>query len=410
MQNCRIFASTTIAAGLIIASAAAQAGAAAGGGYEQLHAFAKPEGARPNSGVVVDSANTIFGTLALGGPSKAGEIYEFDHTGKLTVLYAFSGGPDGRIPDSAPILDAAGNLYGTTGYGGPADQGTVWKLSPPQAGQQQWTETVLHSFGTGSDGATPQARLITGAGGQIFGTTVFGGTTGNGTVFALTPAQGGGYMETVLYSFQGGVSDGANPVAGLLADGQGGFYGTTAGGGPGPNGGNGTVFHLTPQGQGFTNTTLHFFAGAPNDGAGSFSQLVADSQGTLYGVTFLGGKNNAGTAFSLTPQGAETVIANFTGKRGRFPYCGLVFDAAGNLWGTTYDGGTSNKGIVFALSPPAPGATLWPEMVVWDFAGSPDGSHSYATLAPGQNNTLIGTSFLGGAENRGTLFEVQGGQ
>ena len=384
-------------------------GAEAPAGYTKLHDFTASQGARPNSGVVTDAAGNVYGTLALGGPEKAGTIYRLDRHGVLTVLYAFHGVPDGRIPDSAPILDQAGNLYGTTGYGGAQDSGAVWRLSPPRFSGGVWTETILHSFGAGNDGATPQARLLEGADGTLYGTTVFGGTTGNGTVYALQPTGGAAYTETVLYDFQGGLTDGANPVAGLLADNQGGFYGTTAGGGVGANGGNGTVFHLTRSGGSFANTTLHFFQGAPADGAGTFSQLVADPNGILYGTTFLGGSRNAGTAFAVAPGGQETVIANFGGARGRFPYCGLLFGAAGDLWGTTYDGGTDRKGTVFRLTPPEPGARLWSEQVVWSFAGAPDGSHSYATLAPGRAGTLVGTTFRGGATNHGTVFEVQSG-
>lgn len=377
---------------------------AAGQGYVQRHVFARPEGASPNSGVAVDAAGNVYGTLALGGRYGAGQIWRLDPAGRLTVLYAFHGGQDGRIPDSAPVIDAQRNLFGTTGFGGASDQGAAWELSPQAGGK--WRERVIHSFGAAGDGATPQARLLLGQNGVLYGTTVFGGSAGNGTVFALTQA-GGAYGESVLYSFAGGLSDGANPVAGLLADGQGGFYGTTAGGGPGANGGNGTVFHLTPSGQGYANATLHFFAGGPGDGAGTFSQLVADAAGTLYGTTFLGGTHNGGTAFAVTPAGVERVLFNFGGARGRAPFCGLVFDAQGALWGTTYYGGTHGKGAVFAL---APSGGVWRERIAWSFAGGADGATSYATLAAAPDGSLVGTTFRGGAENRGTVFAVGGGR
>lgn len=373
--------------------------------YTQLHSFMHPEGAAPNAGAVVDAQGNIYGTTALGGPARAGRIWRLDTHGALTVLYTFQGAPDGRIPDSAPVFDAAGNLYGTTGFGGAHNAGAVWKLAPPNQAGGAWTETIIHSFGGTSDGANPQARLLAAADGTLYGTTVFGGAANGGIVFALAPAAGGTYTETIMYSFQGGTTDGANPVAGLLPDGAGGFYGTTAGGGPGPNGGNGTVFHLTPSAGSFANSTLHFFQGGTTDGAGTFSQLVQDKAGTLYGTTFLGGSHNAGTAFAVTPAGTETTIFNFGGPHGIAPFCGLVFDAGGRLWGTAYKGGTAHHGVVFALKPPS-GSGPWQEQVAWNFQGAPDGSNSYATLAPSPTGALIGTTFHGGADHHGSVFAV----
>ena len=391
------------AASVVLMAVAASGQAAAQARYQQLHAFTTHQG--PNAGVAVDAAGNVYGTTAGGGKYREGLAFRLEPSGLLTVLHEFVGGSaDGAVPDSAPIQDAAGNLYGTTAQGGSASLGTVWKLTPPASAHAGWTETVLHSFvGGTADGATPQARLLLGSDGTLYGTTAFGGATGMGTVFALAPD--GAFA--LLHSFAGGTSDGATPVAGLLDDGASGFYGTTAAGGSGTSSGNGTVFHLVYSGGTWNETVLHFFAGAPADGAASFSQLVADANGTLYGTTSQGGTKNGGTAFSLTPAGAETVIANFIGHHGRSPYAGVLFDANGRLLGTTYAGGTHNLGTIFLLAPSSAAPTGWAETVLWDFAGVPDGKNPYATLTPGTAGDFVGTTYRGGSADRGTVFSIK---
>lgn len=193
--------------------------------------------------------------------------------------------------------DATGNLYGTTQEGGAHASGTVFELTPSQGG---WTETVLYSF---AENYYPEAGLLIDRAGNLYGTTEGGGTSNGGTVFELTPQAGGGWKETLLHSFAGG--DGSNPCAGLILDAAGDLYGTTQGGGTHSYG---TVFELIPAG---------------------------------------GGK------------WTEKVLYNFTGPRGAYPYAGLILDAAGNLYGTTFAGGmysscpygTNYCGTVFELTP-----------------------------------------------------------
>jgi uncharacterized repeat protein (TIGR03803 family) len=253
------------------------------------------------------------------------------------VLHSFGNGTDGGEPRASLIFDAAGNLYGTT-YGGGiychsiGGCGTVFELTLTAGGN--WTEAVLYNFGSFTDdGYEPSASLIFDAAGNLYGTTQFGGIHGWGTVFELTPTTGGGWSEQVLLNFGTG---GAFPQAGLIFDAAGNLYGTTSEGGTNI----GTVFELTPNvGGGWTETVLHNF-GSGTDGSYPYAGLIFDAAGNLYGTTQYGGTYNScsggcGTVFELTPTAGgkwtEQVLLNFNGTGGANPYAGLIFDAAGHL-------------------------------------------------------------------------------
>jgi uncharacterized repeat protein (TIGR03803 family) len=235
--------------------------------------------------------------------------------------------------------------------GGASDNGVLFKLSP------SGTETVLYSFCSKpscSDGANPQAGLIADSSGNLYGTTEGGGASSEaGVVFKLSPSG----TETVLYSFcsKPSCSDGAFPVAGLIADRAGNLYGTTSGGGailPGSSGG-GVVFKLSPRG---TETVLYSFCSKPScsDGANPDAGLIADRSGNLYGTTSGGGASSLGVVFKLSPSRTETVLYSFCSKPscsdGRDPEAGLIADSSGNLYGTTAAGGASSDGVVFELT------------------------------------------------------------
>ncbi len=282
-----------------------------------------------------------------------------------TVLHSFNdNGTDGADPQfAALIFDARGNLYGTTVVGGihcgGYGCGTAFELSPREGGG--WTETVLHSFGNGTDGQNPYAGLIIDAAGNLYGTTGGGGIHGDGTVFELSPREGGGYTETVLHSFGNpATQDGNGPLGGLISDAAGNLYGTTEGGGIHSGG---TAFELSPrEGGGWTETLLHSFGNpATQDGFAPSAGLISDSAGNLYSTTFLGGIHSCqgagcGTVFELTPrQGGgwtETVLHSFNdnGSDGFYPEDGLILDAHGNLYGTTPSGGIG-AGTVFEITP-----------------------------------------------------------
>ena len=211
------------------------------------------------------------------------------------VLYHF--GDNGIQPFGGVIFDAAGNLYGTTSQGGAYDSGTVFELTPTAGGG--WMENVLYRFGDKiMDGKNPLAGLTFDAAGSLYGTTIFGGAYGGGTVFALTPTAGGSWTEKVLHSFYYNGTDGIEPIGGVIFDAAGSLYGTTDGGGAG----GGIVFEFTPTAGGsWTEKVLHSFHYNGTDGIRPDAGLIFDAAGSLYGTTTQGGAYDRGTVFELTP-------------------------------------------------------------------------------------------------------------
>jgi uncharacterized repeat protein (TIGR03803 family) len=323
-----------------------------------LYSFGGVNGEHPYAGLVRDSAGNLYGTTTEGGSSKCGVVFKVDKSGKETLLYSFTGaGGDGANPYAGLVRDTAGNLYGTTSGGGSSSCsggcGVVFKVD------NSGKETVLYSFtGTDGDGANPWAGLILDARGNLYGTTVYGGAYDEGTVFKLNNTD----KESVLYSF-GGVY-GANPYGGLVRDAAGNLYGTTFNGGEysecygGGDEGCGVVFKLAANGK---ETVLHSFCSAQEtckDGANPYAGLVRDAAGNLYGTTYQGGSSDGcdfprcGTVFKVYKTGKETVLHSFIPYTdGYYPYAGLVRDAAGNLYGTTSIDGPSGYGTVFKLTP-----------------------------------------------------------
>lgn len=313
-----------------------------------LHTFTGgTDGANPNGGLVRDKTGNLYGTTTAGGASGAGTVFRVTPTGTETVLYSFSGKTDGSDPEATLAIDLAGNLYGTAVAGGAYGNGTVFRLAPPKKTGGKWTESVLHSFGTGTDGAVPVAGVTVGATGNIYGTTSSGGTSGYGTVFELTRS-GPSWIETILHNFSNG-DDGSIPYAGLIADKLGNLYGGATQGG---NNGGGTVFELTPSNGSYTFKVLY---GLPGWGiSGSFRDLMLSATGIIYGTTHCDGANNAGTVWELTPASASwnyTLLYTFTGGTdGLFSFSNLVLEK-GKLYGTTNEGGADNYGVVFAVTP-----------------------------------------------------------
>ena len=340
-----------------------------------------------------------------------------------TVLYNFTGGPDGSEPDAGLIPDADGNLYGTTSYGGDAvgldGDGVVFKLDP------FGNETVIYTFTGGADGAHPAAGLVRDAAGNLYGTTSGGGDTGStcpngslgcGVVFRLDPAGN----ERLLHSLTGG-ADGASPDASLIHDASGNLYGTTSGGGKIGEacylGGCGVVFKLDLSGN---ETVLHTFTGGP-DGTEPSAGLVRDAAGNLYGTTQAGGETSGacapygcGVVFKLDPSGNETLLHSLSGGLNGSTSVGrLVLDAAGNLYGTTGRGGKTSGsctqfgcGVVFKVDPAGN------ETVLYIFRGGSDGNGPYGDLTRDTAGMLYGTTASGGNLSYcsgfgcGVVFEV----
>ena len=317
-----------------------------------------------------------------------------------SILYNFPGGNDGAFPYAGLLEDKDGDLYGTTDGGGGSDDGAVFKLTPGSGG---YTETVLYAFSGKPDGALPYSTLVEGKKGVLYGTTYSGGSLGDGCVFALTPSRAG-YVESVLYSFSGSAGDGGNPYAGLFIDKKSGvLYGTTLyGGAYGP----GAVFSLTPTGNGWSEKVIYSFRGG-NDGAVPYAGLIQDKDGTFYGATIEGGPANAGTIYKLTPAGnsySESVLYAFKGGSGdgAAPY-GLLLNKMQALYGTTLDGGTTGNGTVFELKP---SGSAYTEKLVYSFQGGNDGSAPHSGLTLTKGGTLYGTTSAGGLYGSGTVFEL----
>ena len=364
--------------------------------FSVLYQFkGSPDGANPKAGMVTDSAGNFYGTTAFGGKSGIfGTVFKLNKNHKESVLYSFQGA-DGAFPVASVIVDAKGNLYGTTTAGGGAQAiGVVFKLT------KTGKETTLHAFTGQNDGATPSAGLIRDAKGNLYGTTMAGGFFGGGVVFKLTPAG----KLIVLYSFCSlqNCSDGKGSVASLIMDSKGNLYGTTLGGGSTIcSGGCGVVFKLTPARK---ETVLYTFCSAQNctDGAGPAAGLIRDSAGNLYGTTSAGGDPNCncGTVFKLNRTGHEKVLHSFTGSPdGSLPEGGLATDSKGNFWGTTVVGGTSNDGTVFKVTPSGK------ETVVHSFNGG-DGAGIYGDLVFDLNGNIYGTANSGGSFGVGTIFKL----
>lgn len=259
-----------------------------------LHSFTDKDGTSPIAGVIRDAAGNLYGTTPQGGPFSSGTVFKLDKTGKETVLYTFTGGmggKDGSYPDGALILDAAGNLYGTTQLGGNYSFGTVFKVD------STGKETVLYRFYGGSNGLNPVGGLIMDKAGDLYGATEGGGLSFDGTVFKLSPVS----SKPVLHSFAGG-ADGSLPVAGVIADTAGTLYGTTQYGGTSNLG---TVFKLDKTGK---ETVLYSFPGGA-DGASPVAGLVRDAAGNLYGTAYFGGDSGSlcsgvggcGVVFKIAP-------------------------------------------------------------------------------------------------------------
>jgi hypothetical protein len=423
-----------------------------------------PDGATPAGGVVFDSEGNLYGATTEGGAdncpgiAQCGTVFQLtppaqkDGVWTETILYVFKGKTvnDGSTPAGGVILDKAGNIYGTTGYGGSGDCvllggnvgcGTVWELSPPKEKGGKWTEQILYSFKKVDNGWLPQGDLTFDGAGNLYGATEFGGGKGTtcdslytgqcGTVFELSPPMknGGKWTETVLHNFAGIASgkndgDGANPNGGLIFGTGEVIYGSTGSGGsdgghcPNSDGfvGCGTVFRLSLTENGaWSETILHRFRGRPGDGSNPNGNLVLDSKGDPYGATVGGGADEEGTAFYLSETGGrwqEDTLLNFLdGNNGAVPMGGLVFVSAGHLLGTNSIGGGIGGGEVYELIKSI-GGDNWSYVTLYEFEGKPDGSYPTGELAPDASGNVFGTTQQSGTGQRcgntgcGTVFET----
>jgi hypothetical protein len=427
------------------------------------------DGAIPTGAVVFDKAGNLYGATQDGGssscdgPGQCGTVYQLAPPATKggawteTVLYIFKGHAqnDGATPEGGLVIDQAGNLYGTTGYGGSGPCtllggavgcGTVYEISPPAKQGDPWTETVLYSFQGGKDGFVGFGDLVFDAAGNLYGATLFGGGKGTtcnslyggncGTVFKLSPPKqkGGNWTEKVLHSFAGvgtgkEYGDGAEPNGGLILDSKGNVYGTTYFGGnnrgrcKGGVGGTGCgiVFKLAPprhKGGTWTKKVLHQFDA--QDGSNSAAGVVFDGSGNLFGTTFSGLPSGSGLVFELKkPSGTvhswtETVLHVFSdGNDGAGPLASVVFDPNGRLYGTTATAtNRSAQGNVFRMRAPTKKGRAWAFSVLYTFVGNPDGAQPSSPLVFDKAGNLYGTTQDGGGGKAcqggcGTVFELR---
>ncbi len=370
----------------------------------------------PEGSLVFDGHGNLYGTAAYGGPRNIGSIFELSPTTNGswtgTTLHIFGNNPDGQRPASGLFVDPSGNLFGTTPFGGAfgglQGYGMAFELTPTTDGT--WTETVLHNFGsTSTDGQGPGGPFISDEAGNLYGTTGDGGPTGGGTVFVLAPKPGGGWVEKIIYSST------TLGVGGIVFDSAGNLYGVAGYS-------FGEVFKLSPNGDGsWRHETLFTFN--RTDGWEPSGPLAVDAEDNLYGETYYGGTGtacqyNCGLVFELVRGSdgryTEKILHDFVnGVDGAGPRGGVILDAAGNLYGVTYTGGNGTNcvnylgqgcGTVFELSPTANG---WREKILhaFNFDGT-DGAEPYAGLIFDSSGNLYGTTYAGGANYGGTVFEI----
>jgi hypothetical protein len=446
---------------LVMALTASQIALATSWSEQVLYNFqgGTSDGSGPAGSVVFDKAGNLYGALTFAGGGdcaplgyECGLVYQLTPSQNggawtETILYQFQGkhSNDGSVPEGGLVIDSAGNLYGTTGYGGDGDCvllgvkagcGIVYELSPPTKKGAAWTKTILYSFHSGDDGYFPWGDLTFDAKGNLYGATEFGGGKGTscnpyyqycGTVFELSPPmkRGGNWTEKVLHSFAGmpngkQLGDGANPNGGLVLDSKGAIYGTSYTGGyqcPHDSGqGCGTVFKLSRKSGGWIETILHRFEGT--DGGHPRAGVTIGKDGRLYGTTQGGGAGNSpwGTVFVLVPRAdgpwTETVLYTFQdGSDGSEPVAGLAFGLKGALYGTASGGGVWFGGTVFRLTEDS--KKSWAFEVLYSFGGSQgEGAGPTAGVIFDPKHNIFSTTLADGSSKNcshsgcGTVFEI----
>jgi uncharacterized repeat protein (TIGR03803 family) len=324
-----------------------------------------------------------------GGPNGYGTVFKMTASGSTTTLYSFSYS-DGQYPYGKLVQGTDGDFYGTTWQGGTYGYGTVFKITT------SGSLTTLYSFDY-SHGRYAWAGLVQGTDGDFYGTTYEGGTYDYGTVFRITASGSLTTLHSFYYS-----SDGAYPYAALIQGTDGDFYGTTYYGGS--SGQYGTVFKITSSGS-FTN--LHTFTNY-SDGGYVYSGLVQGTDGNFYGTTYQGGTYGYGTVFKMTPDGTLTSLHSFDyyyyyNNTGAYPWAGLVEGKDGHFYGVTEQGGARGYGTVFRITSYGALTTLYS----FNYYGyGTSGAHPRGVLVQGKDGDFYGTTYSGGSSGNGTVFRV----
>jgi len=362
-----------------------------------LHAFSVfPQGAQPEAPLIQASDGNFYGTTAGGGTNGGlGTIFRLDTNVVVTTLHIFTGGSDGAAPDAGLVQGTDGYLYGTASSGGfdgvSGGYGTIFRVST------NGNFAILYSFGKvfttngPLDGGGPNAGLVQGKDGSFYGTTLYGGANHLGTIFQFTTDG----VLTTLHSFTGG-NEGSAPMAGLVQGADGALYGTTADWVQ-KSGTGGTIFRITTNG---AFTSLYSFTNGI-DGALPMAGLIQGLDGALYGTADFGGSGD-GTIFKITTNGTFASIYQFTnGTDGSVPSGGVIQGADGTLYGTTAGGGNTNGGgTVFRVT------TNGVLTTIYEFAGGNDGAGPFAGLIISDAGKLYGTTTYGSTNDAGTVFNI----
>lgn len=355
--------------------------------YRVLYSFkGGADGADPQAGLIEDAAGNLYGTTVYGGGSSncfsgCGVVFKIDPAGNETVLHRFDR-TDGYYPAGGLNIDAYGNLYGTTVQGGGQDQGVVFKIDPTG------NLTILHSFTPrdGKDGSSPYAGLTWDSAGNLYGTTSSGGgSNGYGVVFKIDPAG----IYTVVHNFSLNYADGCFPQAPLFFS-TGNLYGTTYGCGAGW----GTVFKMDLTGH----ETVLFNFTSKATGYQPISPVIRDNHGIIYGTTVYGGTSDAGVVYRVDRSGNETILHSFDHTDGLAVLAGVLRDSSGVLYGTTARGGAWNRGVLFKLLPNG-------ILEIHHSFGFADGGLVFSPVIRDANHNLIGTAELGGQYHNGVVYE-----
>ena len=381
-SGCRDLRARVILFGLATAVTFSSADAAQ---FRVLHSFTGGnDGARPEFALLADSSGNLYGTTSQGGGTGCtvgcGVIYKIAPDGTETILHAFTGGSDGADPNGPLVSDASGNLYGTTGAYADGYSGTVFKVSPGGV------LTTLHSFTKEPDGVQPLGGVILDGSGNLYGTTYYGGTEGYGTVYRIAPDG----IETILHSFDPQKGEGGEPFKSLLRDPKGNFYGIA--------GAPGEIYKVDKKG---ALTVLYTFRQGDENGSFPAAALIRDKLGNLYGTTTEDGSYDYGTAYKLAPDGTMSVLYSFDGgKCGGDPVAGLLADKQGNFYGETTTTGDEVTGAIFRLGADGTMKRLH------RFTGREDGGDPTGGLISGPQGLLYGVASLGGSKDEGTVFAV----
>ena len=352
-----------------------------------LYSFGGPpgDGATPWYGsLVLASDGNFYGLTSAGGTHNVGTVFKVTPAGVETVLWSFGSGTDGSGPFGSLIQGHDGNLYGMTNLGGAHSYGTVFRIT--MAG----VESVLWSFGAPNDGAEPLGSLIEGSDGNFYGeTNQANGPNFDGALIRITPAG----VESVLWTFGNG-SDAQFPYGKLLQASDGSFLGTSYLGG---TNGKGTLFRVTPAG---AEAVVWSFGGS-GDGAYPTGALILGRDGNYYGMAGQGGANNAGAVYRITPGGAESVIHSFNGMDAEDPAGSLLLAADGNFYGMADNGGIGS-GTIFQITPSGVASLLW------SLNGAPDdGQMPLGDLIVGPDGAFYGLTTIGGANNLGAVIKIK---